>query len=79
MSGPADTDAVLDAVALIEARRRGDDAAAAFLLDHADMRTVCSVLAGLLAAYLGDDDPESVRAILAELARLCPALVADGF
>ena len=77
-SGVSGTDAALDALALIEARRRDDDAAAAFLLDHADLRAVCSVLAGLLAVYLGDDDPESVRAILAELARLRPALVADG-
>lgn len=69
---------MLDALALIEARQRGDREAAGCLLDHADVRAVAAVLADLLATYLGDDDPASARVIVGELARLRPALVAGG-
>ncbi len=46
--GPADpdTDAVLDVVALIEARLRHDEAAFAYLLDHGDNRRQAYLLAG---------------------------------
>ena len=49
--GPADpdTDAVLDVVALVEARLRGDDAAYAYLLDHGDNRRHAYLLAGICA------------------------------
>lgn len=73
MSAPQHTDAVLDALALIEARQRGDRKAAGCLLDHADIWAVAAVLADLLATYLTDDDPSSVRDLLAELARIRPA------
>ena len=66
----------LDALALIEARQRGDGEAAAAILGHADQRAVCTVLADIVALYLSDGDPECVRDVLAELGRLRLALVA---
>ena len=54
----------LDALALIEARQRGDAGALSAILDHADLRGVCTVLADILAQYLGDGDPGSVRTML---------------
>ncbi len=74
----ARTDAVLDALALVEARMRSDNEAQAALLNHTDLREVCSVLADILAGYLNDGDPASMREVLAELARLRPVLVAAG-
>lgn len=74
----ARTDAVLDALALVEATMRGDGEARAVLLDHADLLAVCTVLADILAGYLNDGDPASMREVLAELARLRPALAAAG-
>lgn len=72
------TDAVLDALALVEARMRSDNEALATLLDHTDQREVCSVLADILAGYLNDGDPASMREVLSELQRLRPVLLAAG-
>ena len=67
----------LDALALIEARQRGDDEALSAILDHADQGAVCTVLADILVLYLSDGDPGCVHAMLDELARL-RLLLADA-
>jgi hypothetical protein len=44
-------DHVLDALALVQARLNGDDAALTFVLDHCDQRAVASVTADMLAKW----------------------------
>jgi hypothetical protein len=71
----ADTaDAILTALALVEARLDGRDGNLRFLLGGADLRPACAVLASMLASFLrgefGDDAGEAV-------ARLRPVLLGD--
>ena len=50
----ASRDDLLDAAALIAAIARGDDEAAGVLLDHADLRSVVTVVATWCAGWLLD-------------------------
>jgi hypothetical protein len=44
-----------DAVALVEAKRRRDDAAVKVLLDHGDPREIAELLAYILSRVAADD------------------------
>lgn len=69
------TDVVLDAIALVEARLRGDDEALACLLDHwGNHRAVTVVLADAFAQHVESTTPDP----LAALGQVRKAVIAGG-
>jgi hypothetical protein len=71
----AATDVVLDAIALVECRLRGDDEGLSTVLDHCgNHRAVAVVLADAFAQHLESTTPDS----LAALAEVRQAVIAGG-
>jgi hypothetical protein len=71
------TETLGTALALVEARLRGNDGDLAMLLDHAELRPVAAVLADLVAQLLTNATYDPIDALDA-LARLRPALMCAG-
>jgi hypothetical protein len=69
MDAAEQTSAVLDAIALVEARLRGDDEALSFLLDQTEgsHRAVAVVLADLLAQCMRGEFGEQAGEATAQL------------
>lgn len=69
MGRPADpdTDAVLDVVALVEARLRRDEPAFTFLLDQGDNRGQAYLLAGICAHLIARSPDLELASLLAEI------------
>jgi hypothetical protein len=62
MTACGHADAVLDALALTEARIRGDDEAQAAVLDHGDNRAQALALAEMLGHFLAIAVPDPLAA-----------------